>query len=278
MLAATMQTIDMHMSPLPITIDPSLRLDHAMQQMSAAAIGHLVIEGDGIRGVLSAAEIRVALRLDRDAVARDVLEPEPLCVPRDTKPDKVLVAMRERRASGVLVVDGERIVGILTTTDVIRWLELAIAADAGPTPEEIRGRILAEHTRIRSELDHIETIARRVVRGSQESTTLRERVRVLEGILRGHLDLEERLVLPWLREADGFGPERARLMEEEHAEQRATLDGIIDGLFTTRSVTELAVRTLELCTALRDDIATEERSFLTDDGPLARFVTGGFGG
>lgn len=273
----TSKTIDMHMSPLPIAIKGTSLVSEALARMDRDSIGHLVVEGVDTRGLVSRAELALALRLGHDVPVDAIVERAPT-VTRDALDLHVLATMRKSRATAVLVLDCDQLVGIVTATDVMRWLERELGAATPWTPDEIRVRILAEHARIRSELDVIESLAARVLEGSFEGPFLRERVRVLEGILRAHIALEEELVLPWLREADGFGDARVLHMETEHAEQRATLDLILTDLFTTRSVRELAVRAAELCRALRDDIATEERAFLTDDGPLAKLVTGGFGG
>lgn len=278
MRAAESRTIDVHMSPLPIAVPPGVRVSDALARMDRLAVGHLVVEGAGVRAVLSQAEALVALRLGRDVPVIDVVDPKPVVVHRGASQRAVLSTMRERRASAALVLDGDRVVGIVTQSDVLIWLEVALGTEATISPAAVRARILGEHARIRAELADIEELALTVVRGGISAESLRERVRVLEAVLRGHLELEEALVLPWLRSAPGFGAESAQRVDEAHAEQRATLDGIIDGLYATRSPAELAVRTLELCTALRDDIRTEEETFLGDDGPLAQDVSVGFGG
>jgi CBS domain-containing protein len=278
MQATRPQTIDGRMSPLPITISPTVHASYALAQMESVGVAHLVVDMPHGPCVVTRAELRAAIRAGRDALVGAVLDPLPIRVARDTPAHRVVTELRECKASAALVFDCDSVVGIVTITDLLGWLEETVVPDSSPAPEHVRARILAEHARILAEIEIIEALAARTQEGTFEPAALRERLRVLEGVLRGHLELEERVVLPWLRDADGFGPERARHMEAEHALQRATLDGILLALFTTRSVPELATRTRELCRALRDDIETEEQAFLTEDGPLARVITVGFGG
>lgn len=278
MLSTHTETIDARMSPLPIKISPTVPASYALAQMEAEGVAHLVVDMPHGPCVVARSELRAAMRAGRDALVGAIVDPLPIRVAKDAPSKRVIADLRVCKASAALVFDCDTVVGIVTVSDLLAWLEETMAPGSVHAPEQVRDRILAEHARIVAEIEIIEGLAARAEDGSFDPALLRERLRVLEGILRGHLELEERLVLPWLRDVDGFGKERARHMEAEHALQRATLDGILIALFSARSVPELATRTRELCKALRDDIETEERAFLTEDGPLARIVTASFGG
>lgn len=125
------------MAPTPVTIAPEARLSEAVELMKTRNIHHLpVVRGDKLVGVLSERHIRdatpsILMLSDPEARQRSLYltHVEQVCIkdPVTVAPgDSLLVAigaMRRVRAGSVPVVDHGRLVGILTSGDLITLLE-----------------------------------------------------------------------------------------------------------------------------------------------------------
>ena len=109
------------MTPFPYSIAASASLTEAEAMMRHHGIRHLpVCEGHTLIGILAEHDLRVR---HRDmAVVVDVCVRDPYVVELDTPLDVVADEMARRLAAAVLVVRTEKLVGILTVTDVCRLL------------------------------------------------------------------------------------------------------------------------------------------------------------
>jgi acetoin utilization protein AcuB len=109
------------MTPFPYSIAASASLEEAEVMMRHHGIRHLpVCEGHALIGILADHDLRVR---HRDmAVVADVCSRDPYVVELDTPLDVVAEQMGKRLAPAVLVVRTEKLVGILTVTDVCRLL------------------------------------------------------------------------------------------------------------------------------------------------------------
>ncbi len=83
----------------------------------------------------------------------------------------------------------------------------------------------------------------------------------IRGVFAQHLTDEEALILPILEDDLPLGPQRAKMLREEHARQRAELETLC-AWPEEGSDHELATRFSQLATALIEDIAHEERDLL----------------
>lgn len=95
-----------------------------------------VIDGDGmLAGIVSDRDIRDAMPskfLPGDGMnagsglasltASDIMTPDPICVPSDASIDYVAEMIVKHKIGGLPVVDGEKLVGIITQADVLRFL------------------------------------------------------------------------------------------------------------------------------------------------------------
>jgi CBS domain-containing protein len=109
------------MTPFPHSIDATASLAEAETMMRHHAIRHLpVCEGHTLVGILVDHDLRVRHR--ELAVVGDVCMRDPYVVELDTPLDMVVSRMAERLVPAVLVVRTEKLVGILTITDVCRLL------------------------------------------------------------------------------------------------------------------------------------------------------------
>jgi CBS domain-containing protein len=131
------------MNPRPLTVTPGTMLAEAKAIMEKYWVRHLpVVEGDALVGVLSDRDIRTAglppgpgytdaereARLVQVAV-RDAMTRDPRTVGPDAPLVDVARLMLEHRFGGVPVVDGGRLAGIITETDILRaFIKLVGAA------------------------------------------------------------------------------------------------------------------------------------------------------
>jgi hemerythrin-like domain-containing protein len=140
-------------------------------------------------------------------------------------------------------------------------------AGARPSPSAVRCRILSDHEVLRGALDVIEALAREVLQGgSSVGPELHKRTRELEQRLHTHMELEERILVPALHEADAWGRERVERLQEEHARQRQIMDVLRSWHpWSDRSTVELALIVWGFARLLREDMASEERVSLAED-------------
>jgi len=117
-----------YMTPAPHTIAPTSSLSRAIRAMRDNRIHHLpVVERDRVVGVLSQRDILIMeslpgvnpteVRVD-EAMVRDVFTAAP-----DTPVGEVVETMLERRLGSTVVSEGDRVLGVFTTTDALRALQ-----------------------------------------------------------------------------------------------------------------------------------------------------------
>ncbi len=282
----SMQPIESLMTSLPRTVASDTDVREASALMRELGIHHLpVVEAGELVGIVSARDLEVvdAIRtLDRTRMTvAEVLVGEPTTADAREPLVSVIERMSEVASDCCVVLRDGLVVGIVTHEDVVRsFLGLLGAESVRAKPEAVRRRILREHERIRSVLDHMEALAGRVACGDRASaSTLRRWTRELAVAVREHLDLEEEILVPAIREVDGFGDARADALLDEHDAQGALLGRVVDDLCGATNDSALAVGVMELIRALRDDIVSEEREFLgallLDDTVVAADAFGG---
>jgi len=145
-----------------------------------------------------------------------------------------------------------------------------------PRPSRIRKRILREHDALRATLEELsQTIATKDFDAARVTALSRQ----LGEQLRAHVDHEDALLLPALREADAWGQVRADQLAQHHAQQRAALgeDQLDTQLRAPRA--ELATWLRGVIDDLRTDMEHEERELLSvellRDDPLGIDVEDG---
>ena len=150
----------------------------------------------------------------------------------------------------------------------------AAGAEGDLLPSAVRGRILSDHAVLRGMLDRIEVLARSVLQGKDgPGDELRQQASALQASLRAHLELEERILVPTLLEADAWGPQRVERFHVEHARQREIMDALWFAYpLCERPMLEVALVVWGFARLLRGDMASEERISLNAnvlrDAPL----------
>jgi len=145
------------MTRAPLTCAPDTALIEAAKQMRGLGVSCIIATDDGasngaVRGILTTGDITaraVAEGRPADTPVSEVMTPDPITLPPDALVADVLHAMVERGITHMPVVDGGKLVGILTQTDLTRFQaassaalirEIAIAPDS-TTLARIVGRI-----------------------------------------------------------------------------------------------------------------------------------------
>jgi acetoin utilization protein AcuB len=263
------------MTPVPHSVTADQTISQARERMRALGVRHLPVTQEGeVVGVLSERELNVLNDwpgFDADTrTVGDVVSGAPCLVEPDASFHSALASMSKGKADCCVVIDEGRTVGILTSSDLMLLLSSMLTGRPGPRehglrPSEVRERILAEHTVIRSLLTKVDDLARDVIDGDLESDgPLREHARELYQTLLRHIELENMILAPALRESDSFGPEREHRLRSEHEQQRARLAGSLATL-DDNVATAVARDVRALIADLREDMMYEERALLNDD-------------
>jgi acetoin utilization protein AcuB len=125
------------MTPAPISIDQNAHLADAVDLMEARGVRHLpVVSGGRLVGLLSERHVRDALPSvltlkDPEARRRflSATRVDQVCIrdPRTVGPDdtvhEAIRVMRHLKAGSLPVVDGRRLVGIVTSGDLLNLLD-----------------------------------------------------------------------------------------------------------------------------------------------------------
>ena len=132
-----------------------------------------------------------------------------------------------------------------------------------PKPSEIREMILEQHRVLKMRLSALEEAARELQAKKILPADLKRFASELYAMLISHVQDEERLLVPELRDADGFGPARVNAFLEEHEQQRRILGEILKSIKETSNHEELIQRIYGLVERIRNDIEEEESTHLS---------------
>lgn len=137
------------MTPNVVTASPDERLKRAWTLLQEQGIRHLpVLEGDRLVGIVTDRDIRQALPsrvtalgvhellmlLDR-VTLREIMTKAVVTVTPDQSIPEAARLLVEHRIGALPVVEGDRLVGILTETDVLKaYLSLGDVSEMSPQP------------------------------------------------------------------------------------------------------------------------------------------------
>jgi CBS domain-containing protein len=120
-----------------VAITPDCPLSTALRMLASTGVRHLpVLEGNRCRGIVLEADLITYLTsgsmssLDPAPVAVETLTRPATPVPVSARRSDAARRMQTENTDAVLVTDGDRLVGIVTATDLIR--SLACFAPAAP--------------------------------------------------------------------------------------------------------------------------------------------------
>jgi len=123
------RTVSSSMTRSPITVDRSTSMAHALRIMEEGGFRHLpVLEGGRLVGVVAERELRVVENMrgidSAFCTVGDFILAPPYSVAPDAPVREVARVMSTRKYGSAVVVEGEQVVGVFTTTDA-----LAVLAD-----------------------------------------------------------------------------------------------------------------------------------------------------
>ena len=115
------------MTPEPAAVNLAETLEHAQQTMTRFGIRHLPVRSEGkVVGILSDRDITVAKSFKhtnlKQMVVEDVYEPEVYVTHPGSDLKTVALEMASRKIGSAVVLEGDDLVGIFTTTDACRAL------------------------------------------------------------------------------------------------------------------------------------------------------------
>lgn len=135
----------------------------------------------------------------------------------------------------------------------------------GARPSLVRARILEHHGELRAKLEILQRLASEADGGDLSAAA--HAVALAHGLfdeLADHLDIEEQMLVPMLREVDAWGELRANELLKHHEQQWSELKALrerADRCSARTMAGELAM----LVSALRRDLLDEDRELLTPD-------------
>ncbi len=124
------------MTPNPVTVTPSNAISTAIALMRAGGFRRLpVVENGRLVGIVTARDLRLASNaptvvreqwydnymLQHIAVGT-CMTPDPITVTPDSSIAEAARLMRDHKISGLPVMEGGRLVGIVTETDLLNYL------------------------------------------------------------------------------------------------------------------------------------------------------------
>jgi len=272
----------MTVAPHSVGLDQSLAT--AIGQMHEHRTRHLpVLEGGVLRGIVSERDIALAQAFGLDptqVTVEEAMTAEPFTVTPHAPLSHVARAMASHKYGCAVVTEGHELRGIITTTDAMRALAEILEQD-GPEydidlpPSQVCEMMRTEHTNIRVLLDRTDDQAREILDADdglgyanldREVHALRDTARQLYASLTSHIDHENRLLAPALKDTDAWGPLRADGLLSGHAQQRVALEGALMELDDlTQPAKALAVHVEDLIRAIRDDLEIEENTLLSPE-------------
>lgn len=114
------------MSSPVVMVAPTLPVTRVIEMMYATKhLGFPVVDRDVLMGMITVADVHKMPSVDRDAMqVRDVMRRGVIAVAPETPVVDVLRIMGAKDIGRVLVVDKDRLVGIVTRTDILKVVEL----------------------------------------------------------------------------------------------------------------------------------------------------------
>ena len=115
------------MTPMPHTVGSEQTITFAQQLMSKYDIRHLpVLHGGELYGIVSDRDLGMVAGLNEvnpdSTTVEEAMTQEAYTVAQDTPLFDVLQAMLDHKYGSAIVVDGMKIIGILTTHDALKLL------------------------------------------------------------------------------------------------------------------------------------------------------------
>ncbi|MGE0824856.1 MAG: CBS domain-containing protein [Candidatus Binatia bacterium] len=142
-----------HMTLSPVTIAPIVRLNQAQEKMTAGRFRHLpVVQDDRVIGIVTDRDIRHHSGSEERTKVEAAMTENPLTISPDTTVEEAIQLMLRDQISGLPVVENGKLIGIITTSDILRtFLEITGASTPGSTRINVQlhqGQTLADAAKV----------------------------------------------------------------------------------------------------------------------------------
>ncbi|MEM9194665.1 MAG: CBS domain-containing protein [Myxococcota bacterium] len=126
-MSAATKPIREFLSPLPHTVGVEQTINHAQTVMRDEKIRHLpVLSGGALVGIVSDRDLGLVGALNdidpTKTAVEEAMSADPYTVGPDAPLGDVISVMATKSYGSVLVTEGQKVVGIFTTTDAVRLL------------------------------------------------------------------------------------------------------------------------------------------------------------
>jgi len=123
---ATLRTILDEKDATVHTADPDSTILEAVGKMCQLRVGALLVERSGQPlGILSERDIMTRFVLERrdplETTVDEIMTHDVLCIDLDRSPEEAMSLMTERRVRHLPVMEGRRVIGIVSIGDLVRW-------------------------------------------------------------------------------------------------------------------------------------------------------------
>lgn len=120
-------TIGMYMTRSPVLVDRSTSMAHALRIMDEQGFRHLPVIAEGkLCGVVSERELKIVENMQGVdsgmCIVGDFILGPPYTVGPDAPLREVARVMAENKFGSAMVVEGDVVVGVFTTTDALKAL------------------------------------------------------------------------------------------------------------------------------------------------------------
>jgi CBS domain-containing protein len=110
-----------------VRVGVDVKVIDAVTEMNRAKTGSvLVMDGDALAGIFTERDVLVRVvasgRSPQDTQVRDVMTPDPRSLTRTTTIAEAMGIMTRERKRHLPVLDGNRVVGLVSIGDVTKWM------------------------------------------------------------------------------------------------------------------------------------------------------------
>jgi len=110
-----------------LSISPDASVFEALQLMAAKDVGALVVlEGERLAGIFSerdyARKVVLVGKFSKETALREIMTAKVLCVRPEQTVDQCMALMTEHRIRHLPVLDGSKVIGVISIGDVVKEL------------------------------------------------------------------------------------------------------------------------------------------------------------